>query len=215
MFTGIVEGLGEVVALQKGAAECRFTLRPQFKLEPVLGESIAVNGTCLTVEAFRGSVFEVYASGETLLRTTLGSLVTGSVVNLERALAMGARLGGHIVSGHVDTLATVLKIRDVASSRQFRVGFEKEWSRFVVPKGSVTLDGVSLTVNETGPGFLEVNCIPATLGHTTLVSWRQGQIVNMETDIIGKYVDHLLGPYAGEHTGKGIDLDFLAEHGFV
>ncbi len=215
MFTGIVEGTGEVVALQKGAAECRFTLKPNFKLEPVLGESIAVNGTCLTVEAFRGSVFEVYASGETISKTTLGRLVTGSTVNLERALAVGSRLGGHIVSGHVDTLAEVLAVRDVASSRLFRFGFEKEWSRFVVPKGSVTLDGVSLTVNETGPGFLEVNVIPATQGHTTISGWRPGYTVNMETDIIGKYVDHLLGPYASAQTGKGIDMEFLAEHGFV
>lgn len=219
MFTGLVAGQGEIVRIDATGQETRFGLRPLFPLRnPVIGESIAVNGACLTVETFSEtsngecSYFSVYASGETMRRTTLRNLRLGSLVNLERALAVGDRLGGHLVAGHVDCTATVTDIKQAGESRIYQIHFDKSLSDQVIQKGSVTLDGVSLTINECGPGYLSVNVIPETQAVTTIGSWRSGSEINMETDIIGKYVQHMLKPYAAS-SGR-ITLDFLRENGF-
>jgi len=218
MFTGIIQGLGRIAAMDRRRGETRFTVRPDFALtDYALGESIAVNGVCLTVETFGAGWFTAYASMETMSVTNLGMLGVSSTVNLERALAMGDRLGGHIVSGHVDCLAEVEAIRQAGQSRIFRLAFPTAHSSQVIPKGSVALDGISLTVNDCGHGYLEVNIIPATQRETTISGWEQGRRVNMETDVIGKYVQRMLDPWKEGRTqaaSPAITPDFLKEHGF-
>ncbi len=223
MFTGIIQGQGEVRSLRKTGAECRICLRPLFSLTNIVdGESIAVNGACLSVEEHGTDTFTAYASSETLSRTTLDNLQTGHLVNLERALALGDRLGGHLVSGHVDCLATVSEVRQAGQSLRCRLTFPAEFGVEVISKGSVTLDGISLTVNDCGPEFLEVNIIPDTQKRTTMLHWRSGVSVNMETDLIGKYVRNLLGPWAAAANGKnappkpsGLNMEFLLRQGFL
>lgn len=222
MFTGIIQGQGEVRSLRKTGAECRICLRPLFSLTDIVdGESIAVNGACLSVEEHGADTFTAYASSETLSRTTLGNLQTGHLVNLERALALGDRLGGHLVSGHVDCLATVSEVRQVGQSLRCRLSFPAEFGVEVISKGSVTLDGISLTVNDCGPDFLEVNIIPDTQKRTTMLHWRSGVSVNMETDLIGKYVRNLLGPWAAANgknaapKSSGLNMEFLLRQGFL
>lgn len=196
MFTGIIQGLGEIRSLQKNGPDCRITLQPLFELESIIdGESIAVNGVCLSVERHANGCFVAFASGETLSRTTLGCLRNGDRVNLERALAVGDRLGGHIVSGHVDCVAIVRTAARTGQSARFRVVFDRRYGQEVVSKGSVTLDGISLTVNDCGDDFLEVNIIPDTQKRTNMGTWRPGSRLNMETDIIGKYVLRLARPF--------------------
>lgn len=218
MFTGIIQGTGRVSGADRRGGETRFTIRPDFPLRDYqAGESIAVNGACLTVENFGRDWFTAYASAETLSVTNLGSLRLSARVNLERALAMGDRLGGHIVSGHVDCLAEVAAILPAGESRIYRLTFDPAFSRQIIPKGSVALDGISLTVNDCGPDYLEVNVIPATQQETTISDWNPGQRVNMETDVIGKYVQRLLDPWAGAPSPakpSAITPDFLREHGF-
>ncbi|WP_165069029.1 riboflavin synthase [Desulfovibrio sp. ZJ200] len=218
MFTGIIQGQGTIVAVRKSGAECRLDIQPLFTLENLTdGESIAVNGACLSVEMHRPESFTAYASAETLSRTTLGKLARGDAVNLERALAVGDRLGGHLVSGHVDCLATVLEVRPAGQSLCCRLTFPTAYGSEVIPKGSVALDGISLTVNDCGSDFLEINSIPDTQKRTTMRLWRPGVHVNMETDLIGKYVRRLLGPWqtkaAEKHTQ--ISREFLLRTGFI
>jgi riboflavin synthase len=219
MFTGLVMGLGRIAAAERRGGETRFRIQALFDLDNiVLGESIAVNGACLTVETAGDREFSAYASAETLSKSGLGDLRPGSVVNLERALALGDRLGGHLVSGHVDCQATVESVTPIGRSMRYRLTFPREFSIYVVAKGSVALDGVSLTVNECGDGFLTVNIIPSTQGATTISSWKPGVAVNMETDMLGKYVLRMLGPWKdGAGTGgqqSRITDGFLKEHGF-
>jgi len=213
MFTGLVMGQGEVAGIAPGSTDSRFTFRPLFPAPAwVKGESIAVNGVCLSVEAFEPQFFTAYASQETIQRSTLGALHRGARVNLERALALGDRLGGHLVSGHVDGIAHIESIRDAGSSKIVRVSFPAEFSVQVIPKGSVALDGVSLTINQCGAGFLEVNLIPETLRATTLGSWKTGQALNLETDMLGKYVERMLLAWK-DHPGESrLTMDFLREN---
>lgn len=217
MFTGLVMGLGRVAAAERRGDETRFRIQALCDLKDiVVGESIAVNGACLTAETAGDKEFTAYASAETLDKSGLGKLKPGSVVNLERALALGDRLGGHLVSGHVDCLATVESLTSVGQSIRYRITFPNEFTPFVVPKGSVALDGVSLTVNDCGDGFLTVNVIPSTQGATTIADWKPGVTLNMETDMLGKYVLRMLGPWkeaAGKEASK-ITEGFLREHGF-
>ncbi len=219
MFTGLIGGPGKVLAMsgqgQGHSRETRLEIAPEFLMQGVVhGESIAVNGVCLTVETFSADRFTLYASSETLRLTNLGQLKPGSHVNLERALAVGDRLGGHLVSGHVDCLARVAKTSQVGQSRFFRLNYPEQFSRLVVSKGSVALDGISLTVNACGQGWLEVNIIPATWQNTTISRWRPGDDVNMEADMIGKYVQRMLGPWTESQPSGGISEAFLREHGF-
>ena len=218
MFTGLIQGTGRIVAVEKKSLETRFTVKPGFILhDPRAGESIAMNGACLTAEKFSRDAFQVYASAQTMSLTNLKDLNTGGQVNLERALALGDRLGGHLVSGHVDCLAEVDDIQPAGESRKVTLVFPEEFSSQVINKGSVTLDGVSLTITGCGPGWLQVNIIPATWQETTIARWKKGFLVNMETDIIGKYVQNMLGPWlSGQKQTRGgsIDMHFLRQHGF-
>ncbi len=218
MFTGLIQTTAKVLSAERLGQESRLRLGP---LKPfadlVKGESIAINGVCLTVEAYSSDSFTAYASAETMSCSNLKNLRTHSQVNLERALALGDRLGGHLVSGHVDCLATVAEVKPAGQSKIYRLHFPQEWSIYVVSKGSVALDGISLTVNECGDGFLEVNIIPATQQETNMSSWSPGTEVNMEIDMIAKYVRQMLVPFgAGDQRPRGRDLslDFLRDHGF-
>ncbi len=216
MFTGIINGQGQVCSVHKSGQETRLSIQALFALNNIeIGESIAVNGVCLTVESGKNNTFFAYASAETIAHTNLGSLSQGSIVNLERALALGQRLGGHIVSGHVDALAKVVSITNVGESRCIRLNFEQSFAPEVIKKGSVTLDGISLTINNCEQNFLEVNIIPETWESTTVKQWQVGSLVNLETDIIGKYVRHLLLPWQAERTQSKVSLQLLAENGFI
>jgi len=219
MFTGLVMGMGRIEAAENRGTETRFRIRPLFTLPDIeLGESIAINGVCLTVETFDAGWFTAYASRETLSVTSLGNLKVGSSVNLERAMAMGDRFGGHIVSGHVDCLAEVAEVRPAGESKIYKFAFASSHGRYVIPKGSITLDGISLTVNNCGPDWLEVNIIPETRKATTISGWTAGTKVNMETDIIGKYVERMVTPWTTKNDGgkqkPGITMEYLAKHGF-
>lgn len=212
MFTGIIQGLGRIMTVSRKGLERRFTIQPLFEMSNIQdGESIAINGVCLSVEAHAQQTFAVYASSETLQRSNLGELEPGSTPNLERALELGGRLGGHIVSGHVDCLATISQIGNAGQSLKMKLDFPPQFGPQVVSKGSVALNGISLTINECGANFLEVNIIPDSQKRTNIRDWHVGSKINMETDIIGKYVQHMLAPW----QVRGLNRDFLAKHGFV
>lgn len=215
MFTGLIEGVGEVTAVQKLGADIRLIIRPDFAFHnPVLGESVAVNGTCLTVETVQNSCLTFYASEETLSCSNISLLSAKTKVNLERALALGSRLGGHLVSGHVDTMGTIKSIQNKGQSRCITIEFAREWAKYIIPKGSVALDGISLTVNACDFDFLTVNVIPETWKVTTIAAWTVGQKINIETDMIGKYIlrsQYLENKKPQQST---ITEDFLRDNGF-
>jgi riboflavin synthase len=223
MFTGLVQCLGDVLAKRDLGADARFVIRPRAPFsDPAEGESVSVNGVCLTAESFRQGAFTAYASAETGAASTLGSLLPGQAVNLDRAQALDGRLGGHLVSGHVDCVAHVASLAKSGSSTRFRITFPPAFARQVAAKGSVALDGVSLTVNRCGDDFLEVNIIPETIAATVIASWRAGTAVNMETDVIAKHIERLMqcrpaggAPGAGTpQRSAGLTEDFLRENGF-
>ncbi len=219
MFTGIIEGIGRIAGKRTAGGGMVFDLEAGFDLEdPEEGESIAVNGVCLTAYSIRGRRFSADVSPETLSRTKLGSLGPGDQVNLERALKLSDRLGGHLVSGHVDCMATVTLCKETGRYTIFSFSIPREQERYIIEKGSITIDGVSLTVNSCGPGVFAVSIIPHTLKVTTLGELKVGSKVNIEVDLIGKYVEKLLsprtGPEAGD-SGEGLNPDFLAKHGFL
>jgi riboflavin synthase len=214
MFTGLIEDLGSAIEWRKGADRLQLVVATMLPMETFqLGESIAVNGVCLTVVEFSGGRFIADVSPETWQRTTLEQLKPGQPVNIERALQLSARLGGHLVSGHVDGLATVIRREEQANAVTFGFRLSPELNRLVVEKGSITIDGISLTVNSVGEADFTVMIIPHTLKETTLQHRRVGDQVNIETDLIGKYVARLLGKDSSERGG--VDLDFLARHGFT
>jgi riboflavin synthase len=194
VFTGIVEELGEVTAVEQLDDAARFRLRGPVVTEGARhGDSIAVNGVCLTVVEHEGDQFTADVMAETLKRSSLGALTVGSRVNLERPTPMGGRLGGHIVQGHVDGTGTVLDRQASEHWEIVRISLPAELSRYVVAKGSITVDGISLTVVEAGQGFFTVSLIPTTLALTTLGIKRTGDPVNLEVDVVAKYVERLLG----------------------
>lgn len=205
MFTGIVEELGRVVRLETVEDSARLTVEaPTVTQDVSLGDSVSVNGCCLTVTAVHGSTFTADLMAETLTRTTMGSQAPGDPVNLERALRAGDRLGGHIVQGHVDATAEVLDHHRGEHWDLLRIGLPQEIARYVAVKGSVALDGVSLTVVDVvdasdvapAPGAgasLSVGLIPETLRRTTLGTRRPGERVNLEVDVLAKYAERLLG----------------------
>lgn len=209
MFTGIIEEIGAVSA-RNGA---KVTILAQAVLDGVqLGDSIAVDGACLTVTAFDTNGFSLQISPETFARTTLGRLKPGEAVNLERAMQLGGRLGGHFVLGHVDGVGKVEKVQDQGEFQVWTFRAPDEVSKYLVPKGSVTIDGISLTVVEPAGDSFSVAVIPATLSKTTLSRKRPGDAVNMEADMIGKHIFHYLRRGGGK---AGITADLLAQHGFA
>lgn len=210
MFTGIVEEVGTVVSFVPRGTGAVLEVSaglPPGEIRP--GDSLSVSGACLTVTELRKGRFFADVSAETLARTTFRSITSGRKVNLERAMAAGGRLDGHLVYGHVDGTGTVREIRPSGESRVFHISADLSIMRYVVFKGAVAVDGVSLTVSAVHPGGFEVTLIPFTLDRTTFGGLRPGDGVNVETDIVGKYVLRFL-----ERQDPGITRDFLKKHGY-
>lgn len=219
MFTGIIEAKGEIQSLAPRGGDVALTvLTGALDMRDVqLGDSIAVNGVCLTVTSLPGRGFTADVSGETLALTSLGALKAGSVVNLEKALTPTTRLGGHLVSGHVDGVGTVRSLRPDARSTRIDIEAPAALARYIAQKGSITVDGISLTVNSVSGAVFSLNIIPHTQDMTTIGTWQAGTRVNLEVDIIARYLERLLlGERAAEPgAGEGLSMAFLAEHGFL
>jgi riboflavin synthase len=212
VFTGIVKARGTVSAIERRGGDVRLSVRAAGLLPAgfAVGESIAVNGVCLTCAAVSADGFDADVSGETLAVTALGKLAVGSVVNLEPALALGERLGGHLVSGHVDCIGRVVSRAPEARSIRLRIEIPVEYVRYVAKKGSVTVDGVSLTINEVSGNAFDVNIIPHTAEATIVGGYAAGTVVNIEVDLLARYVERLLGGERG-----GITEEFLRANGYV
>ena len=198
MFTGLIQDVGEVESLERDGEGARLRIATALAPEIALGDSVAVDGVCLTATAIDGAGFETEAMNQTLTVTALGGIEAGSRVNLELAMQASDRLGGHIVQGHVDGVGEVLSTIEDGFARRVRVGLGPDMLRYAVDKGSVTLSGVSLTVAELGPEWVEVSLIPETLERTNLGTAEAGSKLNVECDIVAKYVERLLAPFAGK-----------------
>lgn len=215
MFTGIVEETGSVVRVQKGAHSAVLTVQARKVLEGTrIGDSIAVNGICLTVISMGPDTFTADVMHETLNRTGLSGLGPGSPVNLERAMPADGRFGGHIVSGHIDGVGRITDVRRDDTAVWYTVEAAPDLLRLVVEKGSIALDGISLTVAATGRNTFSVSIIPHTAAQTVLGRRKVGDLVNLETDIIGKYVEKLMGREPELKTQSAITREFLTRHGF-
>ena len=215
MFTGIVEELGAIRAVRRGAASAVLSIGAAEVLSDLkIGDSVAVNGVCLTVTSLDDGGFTADVMHETLGRSSLGALVPGSRVNLERAMPANGRFGGHIVSGHIDGTGKIVSVRPDDNALWYTISAAPELLRYIVEKGSITIDGISLTVAAVDEVSFSVSLIPHTAAVTTLGKKRAGDIVNLETDIIGKYVEKLLRPAPEPERQEGISLEFLAENGF-
>ncbi len=211
MFTGIIEEIGRVRRVEARPEGARITIEAEHVLDQTKsGDSIATNGICLTVVNHDGTHFTADVMAETLRMTNLGELSPGDPVNLERAMTLNGRLGGHLVAGHVDGLARITGTRNEGDSLWIDLKVDDRLMRYVLDRGSVALDGTSLTVARRQAGGLSVSLIPVTQEETILAKKRVGQTVNVEVDMIGKYVEQLMTP---QKEGK-ISLDFLREHGF-
>lgn len=215
MFTGIVQFMGVVRAIRRGSAAARLVLdAPGLPRPLVIGSSIAVNGVCLTVTAFDDSRIEFDVIPETLSRSTLGALAAGAAINLEPSLRAGDPLDGHMVQGHVDGVGVVRSIESGAGGHVVTFKAGEELMPFVIPKGSIALDGVSLTVASVAGNRFSVALIPTTLGATTLSQWRVGQCVNVETDILARTVVSTLKRWHASETAPALTLERLRENGW-
>lgn len=220
MFTGIIETMGSVVTARPAAAGSRMTIRADMDLTSTkIGDSIAVNGACLTAVELSGSVFAVDISPETLTKSTLGDTKPGTRVNLERAMRLSDRLDGHLVSGHIDGQGKITYIKDLGSILVIGFAVEEALARYMIKKGSVAVDGISLTINKCDNHGFEVTIIPHTWKITTLGIKNAGDFVNIETDVIGKYVEKFITGNSSEkpdHMAKsGIDMEMLVKTGFL
>lgn len=219
MFTGLVEGVGLIRRADLRGGDMVLSVKPLFQMEGVkIGDSLCVSGVCLTVTEQRADVLTVDVSAETLSRSTLGALKHGEKVNLERALRLSDRLGGHLVSGHVDGIGKIARKESRQGSWLLEIRFERSLSRYVIEKGSIAVDGVSLTVNRCGEGIVELNIIPHTGKETTLIGKPKGSEVNIETDLIGKYVEKLLKTEdrgSGEGPSSRVTMEKLIDSGFI
>lgn len=213
MFTGIIEETGTIIGMERQVDSIRLTVRADKVLEnTMIGDSIAVNGVCLTVTSMTDSSFCADVMHETMRRSSFKDIRNGSTVNLERAVAVGGRLGGHIVSGHIDGTGTVSRIVRDGIAHIYHITASNDLLRFIVEKGSVCIDGVSLTVVSVTDTEFSVSLIPHTSGHTTLSEKKAGAVVNLETDVIAKYIMKLTVPY--EKKGSSLSLQTLLENGF-
>lgn len=215
MFTGLIEATGRISGFERQGSAGILCLATTLPLQEIaLGDSIAVNGVCLTVTQKAESTICFDVSPESITRTTIGNLRSGDVVNLERALRLGDRLGGHIVSGHIDCIGVLRQRETVSGNAVLGFAMPTAYSRYLVEKGSITIDGISLTVNTVVDDGFSVNIIPHTAEKTTLHSLKTGGRVNLETDILAKYVERLLKP-AESAVKSGLTMKTLAENGFL
>ena len=219
MFTGLVEELGTVRGVSRGADSAKIHLQAQKVLEDIkIGDSIAVNGVCLTAVEFDRGRFVADVMAETLAKTNLSNLRPGDRVNLERALRLGDRLGGHLVSGHIDGVGAITRQEKHDIATLITITAPPEVMKYIIKKGSVAIDGTSLTVVDFDSGSFQVSLIPHTAHMTTLGFKKTGDTVNLEGDLVGKYIERLLAARQDggeERAGRGITFDFLAEKGFV
>jgi len=215
MFTGIIEEVGTIKNIKKGIHSATLEIFAKTVTSDLaLGDSVAVNGVCLTVTAFSSSGFSADVMHETLNRSSLSALKSGSRVNLERAMAANGRFGGHIVSGHVNGIGTIVKkIKDDIAIR-YTFKTSPDVMRYIIEKGSVAIDGISLTVTNESADRFSVSIIPHTLGTTILSEKGEGDIVNIETDIIGKYVEKFLLPSSKQEKKSELTMEFLIQNGF-
>lgn len=222
MFTGIIEETGKIVRVEKSTKSSRLSIEGKLIFDDLkLGDSVAVNGVCLTVSQMGSGIFVADVMSETVSRSSLGMLRAGSKVNLERAMPANGRFGGHIVSGHIDGTGNIAALRSDENAVWITISISEKISRYIVEKGSVAIDGISLTVAQESPGKFSVSVIPHTGKETTLLKKKVGDIVNIENDVIGKYIER----FTGYGTGKGLDLykqsyesniteDFIIRSGF-
>lgn len=220
MFTGIIEEMGDVRVLSRGSRSARIKIAARTVLEGTkIGDSIAVNGTCLTVTELGTDWFMADVMAETLDRTNLGELAPGSRVNLERALTLNTRLGGHLVSGHVDGIGTIVAQERLDIALLTTIQAPPAVLRYTIEKGSIAIDGISLTIVSLTDNGFQVSLIPETVRRTTLGFKQIGDRVNLEGDIIGKYIERLMQfkgrEQASQSQNQGLDLEFLARHGFL
>lgn len=216
MFTGLIEEIGRVQSVIKAAKSARIMIEAHTVTEGVrLGDSISTNGVCLTVTALSGNGFFVDVMAETMRRSNLYLLAEGDKVNLERALRLGDRLGGHMVSGHIDGMGTVVNYEQEDNAVWITIAAGQELLRFIVQKGSVAIDGISLTVAYVDDRVFKVSIIPHTKEVTALLQKRIGDVVNLECDMLGKYIEKLLLSREQAPVNSGIDMNFLSENGFI
>ncbi len=216
MFTGLIETRAEISGRDINGGAGKLRLRSEKTLENLVrGESIAVNGACLTLESWDADgTLEFHTLEETLTRTNLGSIKLGGLVNLERALQVGARLGGHIVTGHIDTTAKFLGMRKQGDDIEYRVALPEELKVYMAPKGSISLDGVSLTLVDIGDDSFSVHLIPLTLEETALGQRQVGDIINLEADLLGKYVQRQLSCFLDKNPVSNITMENLIKAGW-
>ncbi len=218
MFTGLIEGTGIIRDARLSGGDMNISIVPLFDMSDCrIGDSVAVNGVCLTVTEINDGLLKMYASAETTSRTTTGALRNGSEVNLERALRLSDRLGGHIVSGHVDGIGKISEKKQVKQSWLIGVSIDENLSRYTIEKGSITIDGISLTINVCQKGYFEVNIIPETWTSTTLLKKKAGDMVNIETDLIAKYIEKLFfkeRAAGNNNASSSISMEMLAQFGF-
>lgn len=218
MFTGIIESLGKVKSLQNVGGDIRLSIGTDLDMSDVhLGDSIATNGICLTVIAWGENWYAADVSRESLNRTTLGQWKVGQPVNVEKAMLPTTRFGGHIVSGHVDAVGEITLVREDARSLYFEVTVPVEIAKYLAEKGSITVDGISLTINHLRGNILSLNLIPHTAERTNIGTWQVGQKVNLEVDVLARYIERLLlGDRAAEQPQQSkLSMEFLAENGFL
>jgi len=218
MFTGIIESVGSITATEQKSGDLKLTISTgKLDMSDVqLGDSIAVNGVCLTAVEFDKDYFVADVSNETIMHSATGKLQQGSEVNLEKALTPSTRLGGHLVSGHVDGVGKVVSRDEDARSVRFVIKAPDELAKYIAHKGSITVDGISLTVNKVSGADFELNIVPHTLQETIIRDYQPGTEVNLEVDLIARYLERLvLGEKAADKESDGISMAFLAENGFI
>jgi len=217
VFTGIIEAVGTIARLEPKGGDMRAYIETgKLDLSDVkLGDSIAVSGVCLTAVELPGKGFWADVSGETLARTNFGGFKPGDHVNLEKALTPTTRLGGHLVSGHVDGVGEVVERYDDGRSVRFRIRVPDELAKYIAEKGSICVDGISLTVNAVDGAVFDLNIVPHTLQETTMGEYQPGRRVHLEVDIIARYLERMLLGDEAAKSGSGLSLDFLSEHGFI
>ena len=218
MFTGLIEGIGRVKTVTRIRGDMRLTIAPPFDVSDCrFGDSICVDGVCVTVTDIGEGAFSADVSGETIARSTVGHLRPCDEVNLERALRLSDRLGGHLVAGHVDGVGKILSSQKEQRYRLLRIAIHEQLARYTIEKGSIAVDGISLTINRYAKGSFEVSIIPQTTGETTLIKKKVGDVVNIEVDMIGKYVEKFMAdPDRGhrDHEPATINHEMLKEFGF-
>lgn len=215
MFTGIIEEVGNVVSIKKGAKSSILTIQGRKIFEDLkIGDSVAVNGVCLTVTSFSKNIFIADVMNETLIRSSLGDLSDGSLVNLERAMAANGRFGGHIVSGHIDGTGRIIKVQRDDNAVWYTITTSDNLMKYIVEKGSIAIDGISLTVAKVDCKSFSVSIIPHTAKETVLSHRSVGDNVNLENDIIGKYVDKLINLGDKKKIESNITKEFLMKNGY-